>query len=121
LSASVVAPTTADADNSWNTDGAQVGDDQSRLHPQLDRCCSEHLSTANNEATLPPHVDLPALYIEVVRPIDLQHHTPSITELPLGIEIAQPSVRVEALDLPIRLLNSEPPADSYEINFAQSL
>ena len=108
----MAALTTTDADNSWYTDREQVCDDKSRFGTQLNGCRSEHLSAANDKAALPAHVDLPAPYIEMVRAINLQYHTPPIIERPLSVEVAQPSMRVHALDLPIRLLNAEAAADS---------
>jgi hypothetical protein len=88
----VVALTTTDADNSGHTNGAEVGDDMSWLDPHLDRCRSEHLSPANDDAALPAHINLPALHIEMVRAVNFQDNAPSITEFPLSVEVAQPPV-----------------------------
>ena len=87
----MAALATPSADNSRDTDGAEVGDDKSWLHPHLDRRRPEHVSTADDDSALPAHVDLPALNIEVVRAVNLEYNCPYITELPLGVEIAQPS------------------------------
>jgi hypothetical protein len=65
------------------------------------------VSAANDKATLPTHVDLPAPYIEMVRTINLQNHTAPVIERPFGVDIAEPSMRVQALDLPIRLMNAK--------------
>jgi hypothetical protein len=48
----------------------------------------------------------------MMRAINLQDHTPPVIERPLGVDIAEPSMRVHALDLPIRLLNPKATADS---------
>src|SRR5687768_17109122 len=103
LSASVAALATTDADGSWYTNRQQVRNNKSRLYPQLYGCRSKHLCAAHDKATLPTYVDLPALYIEMVRSINLQDDTPPITERPFSVEVAQPSMRVQALDLLIRL------------------
>lgn len=66
----MVALATTDADYSRNTDRAEVGDDKSRLHAHFYRGCSEHVGTANDKAAFPTHIDLPALYIEVVRTVN---------------------------------------------------
>jgi hypothetical protein len=117
----VVALATSRADNSRDTDGAEVRDYKSWLHPHLDRCRPEHVSTADDEPALPAHVDLPALNVEVVRAVNLEYNCPHIADLPLGVDVAQPAVRVEALDLAIWLLNAKPPTDSYQVDFAQGL
>jgi hypothetical protein len=108
----VAALATTDADNSWYSNRKQVRDHWSRLCPQLYGCGSKHLRAANDKATRTTHVALPALYIEMVRAINLQDHTPPIIERPLCVEIAQPSMRVQALDLSIRLLNAKAATDS---------
>jgi hypothetical protein len=117
----VVALATSGADNSRDTDGAEVRDYKSWLHPYLDRCRPEHVSTADDEAALPAHVDLPALNVEVVRAVNLEYNRPHITELPLGVDVAQPAERVKALDLAIWLLNAKPATNSYQVDFAQGL
>jgi len=117
----VAALATTDADNSWYTNRKQVRDDLSGFCPQLYGCGSKHLRAANDKATLPTHVELPAPYIEMMRAINLQDHTPPAVERPLGVDIAEPSMRVQALDLPIRLLNPKATADSNQIDFTQGV
>jgi hypothetical protein len=99
----------------------KVGDDESRLHPYLNRGCTEYMSAAHDKATLSTHVDLPALHVEVMSAVHLQDHTPPILQPPFSVEITHPTVRINAPDLPIRLLKAKAAADSYQVNFAQGL
>ena len=112
---------TTDADNSWYTNRKQVRDHESWLCTQLYGCGSKHLRAPNDKATLPTHVSLPAPYIEMVGAINLQDHTPPIIERPLGVDVAHPSMRIQALRLPIRLLNAKAAADSNEVDFTQGV
>jgi hypothetical protein len=76
------------------------------------------LSSADNQASLAPHVTLPAGCLKVVRAVHFQYDTSAVFELPLGVEVTQPTLRVMAPHLAIRHLNAIAAADSNQVNIA---
>ena len=109
----MAAIATTDADNSGNANCTEIRNDRCRLHAQFDGGCSQHQSAPDNKPAVTAHVTLPTADIEMVGAIHFQHHPATVSKPPLGVHVPQPPIRVTALDLSIRLLNTKTPADSY--------
>jgi hypothetical protein len=82
---------------------------------------AQYVGAANDDCSLATQVGLPALDVEVVRAIDLENYAATILELPFGIQIADSTVSISSLDLPLRRLYAEATAEAYQIDLTQRL
>jgi len=57
----------------------------------------------------------------MVGTIDFEDNAPTAGKLPLGIEVARPTVPIRSLDLSVWLLQAESAAEAYQVDLAQSL
>jgi len=92
------------SDNSRYTNGEEVCNDLCWLNAQLNRRSPENLGATDHDPPLSAHVCLPASDVKVVGTINFKHHALATGQLPLGIEVTQPTVLISSFDLSVWFL-----------------
>jgi len=62
------------------------------------------LGATDHDAPLSAHVCLPAFDVKVVGTINFKHDAPATGQLPLGIEVTQPTALISSFDLSVWFL-----------------